>query len=180
MSDECYVSFTIHGRSADGKLGGAAEPVLADVNDRGLKLGPDGSFEIVLVARGAGRRAQLAEAPAERGVAHHAPLLRARRLARRRSRAARARSRSSLSSRPGAAPPLSDAALAPRLRDVAEFVRGATVGRAKPAASPPFVSTTPNELGEPMVFRMAGSDSWGAVDIAYSMGPFRSAPTRRW
>ena len=73
---------------------------------------------------------------------------------------------------PGRRPPLSDAALAPRLRDVAEFVRGATVGRAKPAASPPFVSTTPNELGEPMVFRMAGSDSWGAVDIAYSMGPF--------
>jgi hypothetical protein len=46
----------------------------------------------------------------------------------------------------------------------------------KPAASPPFVSTTPNELGEPMVFRMAGSDSWGAVDIAYSMGPFLLEP----
>jgi hypothetical protein len=27
-----------------------------------------------------------------------------------------------------------------------------------------------------MVFRMAGSDSWGAVDIAYSMGPFQLGP----
>ena len=77
---------------------------------------------------------------------------------------------------PGRRAPLTDAALAPRLRDAAEFVRGATLGRIKPAVSPPFVSTTPNELGEPMVFRMAGSDSWGAVDIAYSMGPFQLGP----
>jgi hypothetical protein len=41
---------------------------------------------------------------------------------------------------------------------------------------PPFVSVTPNELGTPMVFSMAGTDAWGAVDIAYSMGPFELAP----
>jgi hypothetical protein len=40
----------------------------------------------------------------------------------------------------------------------------------------PFVSTTPNELPEPTVFRLAGHDSWGAVDIAYSMGPFEIQP----
>jgi hypothetical protein len=67
-------------------------------------------------------------------------------------------------------------AFSARLRDVAEFLKGSTVGRPKPATVPPFVSTTPNELGEPMTFRMAGSDSWGAVDIAYSMGPFKLAP----
>ena len=169
--DACYVSFTIHGRSADGKLGGAAEPVLADVNDRGLALAPDGSFEIVLSPeQPAGARNWLKLPP------NAASLLTRHYYERADSPAADPERRVRIAIEPLAAPgrrtPLSDAALAPRLRDVAEFVRGATLGRAKPTASPPFVSTIPNELGEPMVFRMAGSDSWGAVDIAYSMGPF--------
>jgi hypothetical protein len=170
-SDECYVSFTIHGRSADGKLGGAAEPVLADVNDRGLDLAPDGSFEFVLSPEepaGARNWLKLPPNAASLIVRHY--------YERTDSPAADPERRVRIAieplAAPGRRPPLTDAALAARLRDVAEFVRGATVGRMKPAASPPFVSTTPNELGEPMVFRMAGSDSWGAVDIAYSMGPF--------
>jgi hypothetical protein len=34
-------------------------------------------------------------------------------------------------------------------------------------------SRTPNVLGQPLVFRQAGEAGWGAVDIAYSMGPYR-------
>jgi hypothetical protein len=175
IGDACYVSFTIHGRGADGKLGGAAEPVLADVNDRGLKLAADGSFEIVLSpepAPGARNWLKLPPNAASLITRHYYELAE--------SPAADPQRRVPIAiaplDAPGRRPSLSDAAVAPRLRDVAEFVRGATVGRPKFAVSPPFVSTTPNELGEPMVFRMAGSDSWGAVDIAYSMGPFSLGP----
>jgi hypothetical protein len=175
IGDACYVSFTIHGRGADGKLGGAAEPVLADVNDRGLKRAGDGSFEIVLSAeQPAGAQNWLKLPP------NAASLITRHYYERAESPAADPQRRVQIAieplNAPGRRPPLSDAALAPRLRDVAEFVRGATVGRLKLATPPPFVSTTPNELGEPMVFRMAGSDSWGAVDIAYSMGPFSIGP----
>jgi hypothetical protein len=173
--DACYVSFTLHGRSADGRLGGAAEPVLADVNDRGLHLDADGGFEIVLSPeQPAGARDWLKLPP------NAASLITRHYYERADSPAADPARRVRIAieplAAPGRRPPLSDAALAPRLRDVAEFVRGATVGRPKLAVSPPFVSTTPNELGEPMVFRMAGSESWGAVDIAYSMGPFALGP----
>jgi hypothetical protein len=174
-SDECYVSFTIHGRGADGKLGGAAEPVLADVNDRGLALAADGSFEIILSAeQPPGVRNWLKLPPNAASLITRHYYERSDSPAADRERRVRIAIEPLVA--PGRRPPLSDASLAPRLRDVAEFVRGASVGRMKPAQSPPFVSTTPNELGEPMVFRMAGSDSWGAVDIAYSMGPFLLEP----
>jgi hypothetical protein len=175
MADECYVSFTVHGRSEDGKLGGAAEPVLADVNDRGLALGADGAFEIALSAEkppGARNWLRLPPNAASLITRHYYEL--------RESPAADPGRRVEIAIEAlpaaGPRPPLTDAAFSARLRDVAEFLKGSTVGRPKPATVPPFVSTTPNELGEPMVFRMAGSDSWGAVDIAYSMGPFELAP----
>jgi hypothetical protein len=174
-TDECYVSFTIHGRSADGRLGGAAEPVLADVNDRGLALEPDGSFEIALSAerpQNARNWLRLPESAASLITRHYWELTD--------SPAADPTRRVEIAIEAvdpaPVRPPATDAAFAARLRDVAEFLKGSTVGRPKPAATPPFVSTTPNELGEPMVFRMAGSESWGAVDIAYSMGPFDLQP----
>jgi hypothetical protein len=172
--DECYVSFTVHARAADGRLGGAAEPVLADVNDRGLALGPGGSFEIVLSRErppDAENWIPLAESAASLITRHY--------YERPDSPAADPERRIPLRIEPLEPPsrraPLSDASLPQRLRDVAEFVRGGTVGRVRPPVQPPFVSTTPNELGEPTVFRVSHSDSWGAVDIAYSMGPFRLA-----
>lgn len=173
--DACYVSFTIHGRSADGKLGGAAEPVLADVNDRGLRLEADGSFEIAIAPErppDARNWIQLPPNAASLITRHYYELEGAP--------AADPERRVELGIEPLVPPPrrapLGDADLPARLHDVAEFVRGATVGRVRPAVTPPFVSTTPNELGEPMVFRMSQSESWGAVDIAYSMGPFRLGP----
>ena len=134
--DACYVSFTIHGRSSDGKLGGAAEPVLADVNDRGLKLAPDGSFEIVLARRGAGRRAQLAP----KLPPNAASLITRHYYERADTPAADPERRVQIAIEPldppGRRAPLTDAALAPRLRDVAEFVRGATLGRIEAGGEP--------------------------------------------
>ena len=46
--DAAYISFTVHGRSQDGRLGATAEPVLADVNDRSFDVAADGSFEVIL------------------------------------------------------------------------------------------------------------------------------------
>lgn len=171
--DECYVSFTVHGRAADGQLGGAAEPVLADVNDRGLTLAPDGSFEVVLSAEPQpGDWIRLDPGAASLIVRSY--------FEGRGSPAADPSRRVELSIEPlddpGPRPPWTDDALATRLRDVLAFVRGGALDRIKLANPPPFVSTTPNELGEPMVFRTSESESWGAVDIAYSMGPFRLEP----
>jgi hypothetical protein len=169
-TDECYISFTVHGRAADGRLGAAAEPVLADVNDRGLDLGPDGSFEIVLSPdEHEGNWIPLPESAASVIVRHYyegtdSPAADTGR---------RVRLSIETLEAPPRRPPLDDASVAERLRDVAAFVRGGTLDKVQLAgASPPFVSRTPNELGEPMVFRMSESDTWGAVDIAYSMGPF--------
>ncbi|MFO8011633.1 MAG: hypothetical protein R6U89_12635, partial [Dehalococcoidia bacterium] len=78
---------------------------------------------------------------------------------------------------PPARPPLTDESIARGIDAIIAFLRGGTVEMMIPGAIPiPFVSTTPNELPEPMVFQMAGQDAWGAVDIAYSMGPFRIQP----
>jgi hypothetical protein len=184
--DECYFSLSVHGRAPDGRIGGASEPVLADVNDRNLEVAADGRFEILLIPEG-----DLAEPPARRGEPHPAPVpinrvplgssavsvITRHYWERPRAPAADPAVRVELGIEPLEAPPppppLSDAVLAGRLQDLRAFVRSATVDRFDPPAQLPFVSTTPNELGTPTVFRMAGAAAWGAVDIAYAMGPFR-------
>jgi hypothetical protein len=167
--DECYLSFTIHGRSEDGRLGATAEPVLADVNDRGFEVAEDGSFEVILspeehpgnwIAVPPGAASLITRYYFEDAGT---PAL---------DRAGRIQLAIEPLEEPPVRPPLTDAEVARRLRNVAAFVSGATVEGLEMPNPPPFVSRTPNELGEPMVFRMAGTDAWGAVDIAYSMGPF--------
>lgn len=171
--DACYISFTIHGRAADGRLGAAAEPVLADVNDRAFEVAPDGSFEVVLgpeEPRGepAANWIRLPEGAASVITRHYFET--------KGTPAAEPSRHVQLTIEPlddpGPRPRLDDAALAARLRDVSAFLRGGTVDGIEMPDPPPFVSRTPNQLGDPMVFRMAGTDAWGAVDIAYSMGPF--------
>ena len=167
--DECYVSFTIHGRAEDGRLGAAAEPVLADLNDRGFDVSADGSYEVVLSREERpGNWIELPDGAASVITRHYfenegTPAI---------DRADAIRLSIDSLDAPPPREPWSDASMAPRLRDVAAFVRGATVAGIDMPNPPPFVSRTPNELGEPTVFRMAGSDAWGAVDIAYSMGPY--------
>jgi hypothetical protein len=167
--DECYLSFTIHGRSEDGRLGAAAEPVLADVNDRGFEVAKDGSFEVILSPdEHSGNWIALPPGAASLITRHYfedpgTPAL---------DQVGRIELAIEPLEAPPPRPPLADAEVAHRLRDVTAFVRGGTVEGLEMPNPPPFVSRTPNELGEPMVFRMAGTDAWGAVDIAYSMGPF--------
>ena len=167
--DECYISFSVHGRAEDGRLGAAAEPVLADVNDRGLELEPDGRFEIILspdeqpgnwlklppnaasvITRHYWERERYPSADHDRPVELRIEPL----------------------DLPGPRPVLGDEAMARRLQDVNAFLRGGTLEGIDKSIAIPFVSRTPNELPQPMVFRMAGSDAWGAVDIAYAMAPF--------
>jgi len=168
-----YLSFTVHGRSAEGKLGAAAEPVLADVNDRGLALDADGRFEIVLAAEepeGAASWVPLPPRAASLIVRHY--------WERATPTAADPDVAVDLAieplDAPGVRPPLDDARMAERLRDVDAYLRGTTLDMVEMSTLPlPFVSRTPNELPTPTVFRTAGQASWGAVDIAYAMAPYR-------
>jgi hypothetical protein len=168
---EDYLSFSVHGRSPDGRLGAAAEPPLADVNDRGMEIGPDGRFEVTLSAGQApGNWIPLAPEAASLIVRHY--------WERADSVAADPQVRVELEIEPldppGPRPPLDDASLAARIRDVDAYLRGGTLDMVAMTSLPlPFVSQTPNELPVPVIFRSAGQSAWGAVDIAYAMGPWR-------
>jgi hypothetical protein len=170
--DECYVSFSIHGRADDGRLGAAAEPVLADVNDRDFAVAPDGSYEVILSPEEhPGNWIALPPGAASLITRHYfegkgTPAV---------DQAGSIELAIEPLEAPPRRPPLCDATMAERLRDVTAFLRGSTIEGIEMPNPPPFVSRMPNELGEPMVFRMAGTDAWGAVDIAYSMGPFALA-----
>ncbi len=171
---EAYLSFTVHGRPEDGKLGATAEPVLADVNDRGMKTLDDGSYEIILSPdEHPGNWIKLESNASSIITRHYFEL--------EESPAADPDLKVELSIEPIDSPkkrePLHDAIVAPRVADVAAFIRGGTIDMpALFSVSVPFVSPTPNELVEPMVFSASGQDSWGAVDIAYSMAQFKIGP----
>lgn len=167
--DECYISFTIHGRAEDGRLGAAAEPPLADINDRALDIGPDGRFTLHLSPEERpGNWVQLPPNAASIIVRHYyeneqypsAPHDQPPDLL------------IDIEEDAGARPAINDADMAQRLEDVTAFVRGGTLEGLGKDIEVPFVSRVPNELPQPMVFRQAGSDTWGAVDIAYAMAPF--------
>ncbi len=176
-TDECYISFTIHGRAEDGSLGATAEPVLADVNDRNLAVTEDGHFEIILSAEEPAAREHagvpvnwiaLPKGAASLLTRHYFEVDEADPPAVTRPSSIELSIETVTPVPPR--PPQNDDDFARRLDDVAAFVRG---GKLLEMETPPaFVSTVPNELGKPTVFRMADSDTWGAVDIAYSMGPF--------
>jgi len=167
--ESCYISFSVHGRAGDGRLGAAVEPVLADVNDRGFEVSPDGSFEVILSPDK--HPGNWIECPAEAAsiITRHyfedegTPAV---------EQAGRIELAIEPLTAPPVRPPLTDELVARRLRDVTAFVRGGTLEGLEMPNPPAFVSREPNQLGEPMVFRMAETDAWGAVDIAYSMGPF--------
>ncbi len=172
--DECYLSFTVHGRPEDGRLGATAEPVLADMSDRDFQISPDGSFEIILSPQEQkGDWIKLLSGAASVITRHYYELPG--------SPAAEPDRKVNLHieplNPPPIRPPMTDESIARGIEDMIAFLRGGTVEMMIPGSIPiPFVSTTPNELPEPMVFSMAGQDSWGAVDIAYSMGLFKIQP----
>lgn len=171
---ECYLSFTVHGRPEDGRLGAAAEPVLADVNDRGLRTNADGSYEVILSPdKHPGNWIELKPNASSVITRHYFEL--------EGSPAADPELKVELSIEPmdsaSNREPLQDSRIAQKVADVTAFVRGGTIDMPVLFTMPvPFVSPVPNELAEPTVFRVSEQDSWGAVDIAYSMAQFRVNP----
>ena len=141
---EDYLSFTVHGRAEDGRLGAAAEPPLADVNDRGLETDAEGRFEITLSAEEApGNWIPLAPNAASLIVRHYWE----------NAESVAADPEASVALRiepldpPGPRPPLDDASFAERIRDVDAYLRGGTLDMIAMTSLPlPFVSRTPNEL----------------------------------
>jgi hypothetical protein len=171
---ECYLSFTIHGRVSEDKLGMAAEPVLADVNDRNMKVAADGSFEIVLSPHEhAGNWIKLEPSAAAVIVRHYFELDH--------TVADDPTIKIELGIEPVDSPGMRSTAddenMARRIKDVAAFVRGGSIEMIDMSSIPvPFVSRVPNELPQPSGFRSSGQAAWGAVDIAYAMAPFCVGP----
>ncbi len=171
---ECYFSFTVHGRVSEDRLGMAAEPLLADVNDRSLTIAPDGSYELILspderpgnwipLAPGAASLIARHYFESEKCVANEPDV--------------RVELKIEPVNPPPARSPTQDADMARRTRDVAAFVRGGSIELLDMTALPvPFVSQIPNQLPQPSGFRASGSASWGAVDILYAMAPFQVQP----
>lgn len=172
--EECYLSITVHAAAADGRIGGVHERPVADVNHLGLQTDADGAFEVVLApgppAGGAARWIRLAPEAVSVIVRHYFET--------EASVAADPTRHFALAIEalepPGPAAPWSEATFAERLARVLAFVRGATLDMPQMPEGG-FISRTPNVLGQPLVFRQAGESGWGAVDIAYSMGPYRVA-----
>jgi hypothetical protein len=167
LSGACYTSFTVHGRDS---AGGTSERVIADVNDRALDVGPDGSYELVLSPTPVpGNWLPLAP-DATSVITRHYFLG---------SEPAAADAGLEVSIRidaiddPGPAPPLTDDVVAERLRSAIGFVRANAVGRPPPGGvRAPFASPVPNAVGTPTSFRDTGLAAWGGVDIYYSSGRF--------
>jgi hypothetical protein len=166
VDQECYTSFTIHGASPDGAMAGM---LLGDVNDRDLAISDDGTYSVVLSANEhPGNWIRLDPAAHSVVVRSYFQLPRS------------VQNDGNVTVRIGieplvevpAAPPLTDATFAERMREGVAFLRQVTLGQGLPgAASPvPFVSNVPNTLPVPFSFRDSGLPVPGAADIFYSMG----------
>jgi hypothetical protein len=165
LDGQTYLSFTVHG------AGGFHGPVLADINDRDLRIGPDGRFELVLSAD---------EQPGNWVRLHpDGELLLVRSYFEGVTSAQNDPDRAVRLSienlhDPGPAPPLDDATFAGRLRDATAFVQSTTTGmrRFGTPSTVPFVADEPNTVGTPWSFRSSEIAAAGAVDIWYSSGSF--------
>ncbi len=169
---ECYTSFTVHGRAADG---GMAGPLLGDFNQQAFDVGADGRYAFVLGASG------------EEGVDFelhpdaHCLIVRSYF-----ELPVSAQNDPDVSVRidieclddVGPPPPLSDEAFAARMEEGIAQLRQATLGQTPLSEAPkvPFVSQVPNDVATPYSFRDSGLPVPGAADIVYSMGRWDLAP----
>lgn len=169
---QCYTSFTIHGKAADGGLAG---PLLGDVNHRQFEVAPDGSYRLVLSAdEQPGNWVRLDPAAHSVVVRSYFEL------------------EPSVQNDPSAAveidirplgpvdvpPPLADAVLAERYAEGVAFLRQVTIGQSRfgQPSTVPFVANEPNTLPVPFSFRASGLPVPGAADIAYASGRFELQP----
>jgi hypothetical protein len=172
LDDAVYTSFTAHGADP---AGGPMERVIADVSDRDLQVADDGTYELIASPdRHDGNWLRL-EPDATSLITRHY-FERAVSVAADPEVHIRLRI-DAVDPAPPAAP-WTDAAMAARLTALTRFVRGSTLGMPKPSEAPPypFVSRVPNVLPRPALFRNAGAETLGAVDIHYAMAPFLLQP----
>jgi len=177
--NEVYLAFCVYGGKPDGKW---SERVVANLSQRDLACGPDGSFEIILTGEPMPRPVLAAEPHARPSLPLHqaatgnvitlAPdavcvIVRQYFVDRTDVRPA---SFTIAPIDPVAPPPaLDDATLAHRLRAVATFVRETIQFAPLPAGLPP------NVLGPPMPWS-PHVPGWGTPDNIYSLGLFRMEP----
>lgn len=166
VREQCYASFTVHGRADDG---GMAGPLLGDLNDRAFTVADDGTYEVVFSAEPhEGDWVELhpdahsivvrtyfeLETSAQNDSAIHVDI-------------------DIEVADPEMPSPLDDATIAGRMAEGIAFLRQATLGQGIPSNEPspvPFVSNTPNDVATPFSFRDSGLPVPGAADIFYSMG----------
>ncbi len=172
IEQQCYTSFTVHGRADDGAMAG---PLLGDVNDRDFEVADDGSYEVVFSAT---------ERPGNWVQLHpdaHTIIVRSYF-----QLPVSAQNDSNVNVRIDietlddlpAPPPLNDDTLATRMAEGVAFLRQSTVGQNLPGApsAVPFVSDIPNDVAKPFSFRNSGMPVPGAADIFYSMGRWNLGP----
>jgi hypothetical protein len=176
VREECYTSFTIHGKAPDGAMAG---PLLGDINNRDFDVNADGTYELFLSATpGPGmhdRNWLRLDAAAHSVVVRSYYQL-----------PVSAQNDPAISvcigieclDEVGLPGPLTDAALAERMGEGIAFIRQASLSQATFGNSSPvpFVSNVPNTLPVPFSFRNSGLPVPGAADIWYSMGRYRLDP----
>lgn len=172
LGQECYTSFTVHGRSPDGALAG---PLLGDVNSRDFDVSHDGRYELVFSAeKQPGNWIEL------HPEAHSIIVRSYYQLETSAQNNADVAVRIDIECLDDVGPPepLADAVFAERMTEGLAFLRQATLGQGLPGttSTAPFASDIPNDVAKPFSFRDSGLPVPGAADIHYSMGRWDLAP----
>ena len=167
-SGAVYTSFTFQSADQTGAAGG----ITAARNHTQFDVAPDGSYELVVGPGASGRNGVSLDGKTVSVTTRHY-------FENELSAQLDPNVRLHLSIEPldalPPAPAWSDAESARRLRAAAGFFRQSTLDMPPrdPKQQPEWVSTVPNQLGTPAL--QGGREdvsAWGAVDNAYSMGPF--------
>jgi hypothetical protein len=171
-AQECYTSFTVHARAADGGMAGA---LLGDMNDRQFASSADNSYSLVLSANEQpGNWMRLDPAAHSVVVRSYFQLP----TSAQNDPAVHVRISIEAIDAGGPPAPLSDDVYAERLREGVAFLRQTTLGQALPTApsAAPFASNEPNVLPAPFSFRDSGLPVPGAADITYAMTRWKLEP----
>jgi hypothetical protein len=156
--NEVYLSFCVYGGKPDGEW---SQRVVANLSQRDLRVGADGSFEILLGPE--------AQPPNGIALAPDAVCVISRQYFTDRAAARPAEFEIEPLQRVTAPAAMSDEWLARRLRAVATFIRETIQFAPLPGSLPP------NLLGPPMPWNPESS-GWGTPDNVYSLGLFRLEP----
>ncbi len=169
---ECYTSFTVHARAADG---GMAGPLLGDFNHHAFEVDAEGRYAFVLGGdvEGGDHFALHPDA--------HCLIVRSYfelPVSAQNDPDVSVRIDIECLDEVGPPAPLSDEVLAERMSEGIAQLRQATLGQVLPSEAPkvPFVSEIPNDVATPYSFRDSGLPVPGAADIVYSMGRWDLGP----